>query len=75
MAKKDFKFNLVTIDIYKTERARNPSKKMYLYDVKTINEVIDKVKKKYDNVYTFSIYDGDINFVGKFINNKFHFNY
>ena len=63
---KDFKFNSVTVDVYKTKRAINASKKLYLYDVKTINEVINIVKNKFDNIYSFSIYNGDRDFIGNF---------
>ena len=62
----ELKYNLVAVDVYKTKRATNPSKKVYFTGLKTIDEVAEKVKIKFGNVYSFSIYDGDRDFLGIF---------
>ena len=63
----ELKYNLVAVDVYKTKRATNPSKKVYFTGIKTIEEIIEKVNSKFGNVYSFSVYDGDRDFLGNFL--------
>ena len=63
-------YNLVTVDIYKTKRALNPSIKKTIdkriLGIKTATEVAELVRKEYPKAYRISIYDGDVNFVGNY---------